>query len=194
MLTEIRISPFTNTAGTRTLQLNKSLEICGKSLESLTFTGLILVYPPLTASNTPPSVYHRIKKLDFVTMSLPHDIDTFISSSFPELHALKFKKCSDTKKEKRYFMLPNTNLHYLQVLHGLDTDDHVLVLTLCNNKKRMYKSARGAYDFYTHEVNFGLQDAATNPSIISVPFENRPVSPFLTIICNSLKDILLFGN
>jgi hypothetical protein len=43
------------------------------------------------------------------------------------------------------------------------------------------------------EKHFGLRDGAIFPPTVSMDYDKKPVTPIVTIICNSLKDIFLTG-
>jgi hypothetical protein len=91
-------------------------------------------------------------------------------------------------------MIPNVDLCHLQIIDTFGPDDYVIVVTLCDNKRRMYTTKSGKIiDRYAMENHFGLRDSAIFPPTVSMDYDKKPVTPIVTIICNSLKDIFLTG-
>jgi hypothetical protein len=185
--------------GMETAYFNDLVNMFGENLESLKITHLELKCRQINAKNGVPLVYPQIKKLELNGVCFSSDIGTFISRSFPHLHTLKFKECFkseyyDTKKEGYFIMIPNVDLCHLQIIDTFGPDDYVIVVTLCDNKRRMYTTKSGKIiDRYAMENHFGLRDSAIFPPTVSMDYDKKPVTPIVTIICNSLKDIFLTG-
>jgi hypothetical protein len=92
-------------------------------------------------------------------------------------------------------MVQNINLRYLQVTDAFEHECHVLVLTICNNKKRLYTTKSGKeVNFDAIEGIFGLRDSSIFPPTTSMEYGKKPVTPIITITCNSLEDTFLIGN
>jgi hypothetical protein len=97
-------------------------------------------------------------------------------------------------KEGLYIMVPNINLRHLQVIDSFGPDHYVLVMTLCNNEKRLYTTKIGnKAHFDAIEDSFGLRDNSLFSPAVSMEYGKKPVTPIMTVTCNSLENIFLGG-
>jgi hypothetical protein len=67
-----------------------------------------------------------------------------------------------------------------------------MVLTLCNNEKRIYTTKGGRkVNFDAIEGSFGLRDNSVFSPTTYTEYGKKPWVPSLTITCNSLENIFL---
>ncbi|KAI8881436.1 hypothetical protein K501DRAFT_274594 [Backusella circina FSU 941] len=157
--------------------LTQLLGILGDKLETLRLYSLNLKFDTNTLHQYP------LKNLTLFKVTLPPKTDTFITQSFPHLRSLKFERCF---WYGRSFTLPNTNLSYLEITDKFPREDrHILVITLNDNKRRLYSANVKPFYFISsrHDVP---KDRFAYPSISSEPFDGCAGVPFLTFVCNSL--------
>jgi hypothetical protein len=199
MLKELEIdsgidSEMDNDSTDLRIPVNDIMDMCGPHLQSIIFRGGVFSYNMKPQDDTLP-VFNQIKKFEFDNMELPVNIGAIISRCFPQLHTLRFSNCfgrEDFANREIHLVLPDINLQSVQVFDDFSFDRYVLVITLCDNKRRMYTTGGGLEaDFGLFEERFGLNDMAVFSPPISMDYDAKPVDPFMIIVCNSLKDIRL---
>jgi hypothetical protein len=168
--------------------------MCGPHLQSIICKSGKVSFDVNPQNETVP-VFNQIKKFEFYNAELPANIGAIIARFFPQVHTLKFNDCFNREKfegDEVHFILPDRNLRSLQVLDEFGSDRYILVLTLCDNKRRLY-TATGAEEapFSVFEERFGLYDLAVYPPPISMDYGTKLTAPFMTVVCHSLKDICI---
>jgi hypothetical protein len=176
------------------ISITNIVTMCGPHLQSIICKNGKFSFDVNSQNETVP-VFNQIKKFEFYDTKLPANIGAIITRFFPQVHTLKFNGCFNREKFERdeiHLILPDRNLRTLQVLDEFGSDRYIVVLTRCDNKSRLYTAA-GAEEapFSVFEERFGLYDLAVYPPPISMDYGTKSTAPFMTVVCNSLKDICL---
>jgi hypothetical protein len=167
------------------LDITQLLAVLGDRLETLRLYSLQLKFD----TNAIPK--YPLKNLTLFKVTLTPKADMFITQSFPHLRSLKFERCYWFG---RSFSLPNTNLSHLEITDKFPKDDqHILVITLNNNARRLYTAGVKPFHFISsrHDVP---KDRFMYPSISSQPFDECTSAPFLTVVCNSVYNFFTMNS
>jgi hypothetical protein len=168
----------------KTLDLDELLGVLGHKLEVLSVRGVVLTFNLMKIQK------YRLKSFSVDSECLTPQLDTFISQSFPELRSLTFKTC---RWNNDAFILPNINLSYLEIKdRRLKDAEKILIITLKDNERRWY-SAKQKYDTKHTKKHFTYNDAPMFPAISSLPFDKHKGKPYMTLVCNSLRNLFIIN-
>jgi hypothetical protein len=162
------------------IQFDVLLQACPDTVESLSIENGKL--------EIGHAIHHTsfIKSLSFSRLYLPETMDVFISDHFHRLNALKLDNC---QLYRRCFVLPMADLNYFELLDYFPPNRHsILVKTLNNDRKYWHttKNRRIAY------VDPQEHDATPHANVRTIPYDDFVTTPFMTLTCNSIKDIVVY--
>ncbi|KAI8891198.1 hypothetical protein K501DRAFT_327841 [Backusella circina FSU 941] len=171
-----------NTRTPRPITLNRILEACPETLESITIANVKLIYEP---SNIQLPFVKRLYLRDSILAS---HIDIFISKTLPHLRYLGLEYCQLAYKQLSF---PDLNLDYLEIndIHKLGKDN-LLVITSHDDEQQLYaKSASRLYDSEMKQA-FLKYDSALYPFGKRILDSSPNARPFISVACASVNNVV----
>jgi hypothetical protein len=165
------------------IEITDVLNMCSPT----TFKRLSIQHSKLSFDFEEAQPYHLTElSLDMAVFSL--GLDKFISTYLSQLSRLELMKC---KLEGRTFNFSTLKLSYLYIVEDFfPTDQDILVLTLEDNQKRWYTAESDhLYIGFYNDSNNG--DIGLYPAAKSFPVDDVEAFPFFTILCHSVKDVII---
>ncbi|KAI8887993.1 hypothetical protein K501DRAFT_330216 [Backusella circina FSU 941] len=155
------------------IDISELLTMLGDTLEVFTLRGVQLSFNALATRQ-----YPLIKSITLVRVTLPSGLDDYFSRSFPNLRSLSFRSCDWSNGP---FILPNTNLSYLEIADKMPKDNDVILIKTLNNDEARWYTAKAKYDTRNTKNQFSSNDAPVYPAIKSLPFEEYIGEPFMAL-------------
>jgi hypothetical protein len=152
-----------------------------------TFKRLSIQHSKLSFDFEKAQPYHLTKlSLDMAVFS--QGLDKFISTYLSQLSRLELMKCKLEGHTLNFSTLKLSSLYIVEDF--FPTDEDILVLTLEDNQKRWYTAERDHMyiGFYNDSDN---GDIGLYPAAKSFPVDDVEEFPFFTILCHSVKDVII---
>ncbi|KAI8885295.1 hypothetical protein K501DRAFT_311663 [Backusella circina FSU 941] len=165
------------------IELTDILNMCNQP----TFKKLGLQNVKLSFDDTEARPYN-ITELSLELATFSEGMDQFISKYLSQLSLLELMRC---KLEGRTFNLSTSRLSHLHIDEDfIPSGQDILICTLSDNQKRWYTAERdGIYiGFHNDSDN---NDIALYPPAKSLPADNIERFPFFTLLCHSVKNVLI---
>jgi hypothetical protein len=180
---ELTFSPFpSNVRPPRAVTLNRILEVCPKTLESITITNAKLIYEPSNIQ------LPFVKKVYFRDLILAAKIDSFISRALPSLRYVGLEYCQLAYKQLSF---PGLHLDSLEIKDiRKPGKDNLLVITLQNDEQQFYaKSGLRIYD-YEATQGFFKYDDILHPFGKRISNISSTSRPFISVTCASVNSVI----
>ncbi|KAI8888313.1 hypothetical protein K501DRAFT_303745 [Backusella circina FSU 941] len=162
------------------IKLNDILDNCSNGLEYLCLKRCSL-------SLHLTSTIYSLKTINFNDMSLPKNIDTFISNSCHQLKCLQLMNC---KYEIPTFCLEDLHLVRLEVVDFKEdfSNSYILVFTKSDDQRRWWRLGP-TFHMYSNDNAFDPYDDPVYPLSLPLAFESLTCQPYITFNIGSVRHI-----